>query len=161
MPALDHVSWSVNYEPGIVECKGYDRSGTQVVTQSISTTGPVAAIQLSLDLGQNGLQADGQDVALVAVALVDSNGKVVPTAGNLVSFSVTGPGKLIGLGSGDPSNHQPDKGTERNAWKGAVRAIVQSDQQPGTIVLHASAAGLPTAQLSIPSTTPKSLYLSI
>jgi len=161
MPALGHVSWSVNYEIGTIECKGYDTAGTQVVTQSISSTGPAAAIQLSLDLGQNGLQADGQDVALVAVAIVDSKGNVVPTAGNLVSFSVTGPGKLIGLGSGDPSNHQPDKGTERYAWKGMVRAIVQSNQQTGTIVLQASADGLPTAKISIPSTTPTSLYLSI
>jgi beta-galactosidase len=151
MPSEGHVAWTVNYAPGSIECRGYASSGTQVVTQTISTTGSPVAIQLSLELGQNGLVADGQDVAMVRVALVDSKGTVVPTAGNLINFSVTGPGKLIGVGSGDPSNHQSDKATFRNAWKGLIRAIVQSEQQPGEIVFEASGTGFPTAKISIPS----------
>jgi len=153
MPPLGHVSWTVNYAPGSVECIGYSSAGTPVVSQSISTTGSAVAIQLSLELGQNGLLADGQDVAMVRVALVDSKGAVVPTAGNLINFSVTGPGKLIGVGSGDPSNHQSDKASFRNAWKGLIRAIVQSEQQAGEIVFEASGTGFPTAKLSIPSRT--------
>jgi beta-galactosidase len=39
------------------------------------------------------------------------------TAGNLVSFSLTGPGRIIGVGNGDPASHEPDKYIE------TVRAI--------------------------------------
>jgi len=151
MPSLGHVSWNVSYAAGSVECRGYDAAGAQVATQTLQTTGSPAAIKLSLDLGQNGLVANGQDVALVAVSIIDSKGNVVPTAGNLVSFVVNGPGSLIGLGSGDPSNHQPDKGTERDAFKGLVRAIVQASKTPGDITLTATSPGLTTAKITIPS----------
>jgi beta-galactosidase len=146
-----HVAWKVTFESGTLEGRGYDASGKQVVSQTIQTTGNPAAIALSLDLGQNGLRADGQDVALVAVSIVDSKGTIVPTAGNEVSFTVTGPGSLIGLGSGDPSNHEPDKGTQRHAFNGLVRAIVQAGQQAGTIVLEATSPGLTSAKLEITS----------
>jgi beta-galactosidase len=149
---LSHVTWKVTFEAGTLEGRGYDASGKQVVSQTILTAGAPAAIKLSLDLGQNGLKADGQDAALVAVSIVDSTGNVVPTAGNEVSFTVTGPGSLIGLGSGDPSNHEPDKGTKRHAWNGLVRAIVQAGKQAGTIVLEATSPGLTSAKLQITST---------
>jgi len=103
-------------------------------------------------LGNDGLIADGQDTALVAVAIIDNKGNVVPTASNLVSFTVSGPGKLIGLGNGDPSNHQPDKGTQRYAFKGLVRAVVQAAQTPGQIIVEATSPGLTTGKITIPVT---------
>jgi len=36
------------------------------------------------------LKADGSDVAIVQVAIKDAKGRVVPTAGNLVQFSIEG-----------------------------------------------------------------------
>jgi beta-galactosidase len=32
----------------------------------------------------------------------------VPVAGNLVNFELSGPGKILGVGNGDPSCHEPD-----------------------------------------------------
>jgi beta-galactosidase len=32
----------------------------------------------------------------------------VPTAGNMVSFELSGPGRIRGVGDGDPSSHEPD-----------------------------------------------------
>jgi len=52
--------------------------------------------------------ADGQGVAVVTVAIADAQGRTVPTAGNLVRFSLEGPGRIIGVGNGDPSCHEPD-----------------------------------------------------
>jgi beta-galactosidase len=37
----------------------------------------------------------------------------MPTAGNEITFTLTGPGKIIGVGNGDPSSHQPDKFVEK------------------------------------------------
>jgi len=151
MPVRDHVAWKVTYAAGSIEGRAYDASGKQVANQIIQTTGDPSAIKLSLDLGQNGIVADGQDVALVAVSIVDKQGKVVPVASNEVSFTVSAPGKLIGLGNGDPSNHEPDKGTKRQAFNGWVRAIVQAGQQGGPITLQATSPGLESAQITINS----------
>jgi len=52
--------------------------------------------------------ANREDVSVVAVSIVDAQGRVVPTAGNHVTFSLEGPGRILGVGNGDPSCHEPD-----------------------------------------------------
>ena len=32
----------------------------------------------------------------------------MPTAGNKINFAIEGAGKIIGVGNGDPSCHEPD-----------------------------------------------------
>ncbi len=55
------------------------------------------------------IKADGEDVSVVTVEVKDKKGRPIPTAGNEIRFSLEGPGKIIGVGNGDPSCHQPDK----------------------------------------------------
>jgi len=43
------------------------------------------------------------------VSVVDEQGRVVPAAANPVTFKLEGPGRIIGVGNGDPSSHEPDK----------------------------------------------------
>jgi beta-galactosidase len=93
--------------------------------------------------------ADGEDVAIVAVEITDQQGRVVPTAGNKVSFAVSGSGKLIGVGNGDPTSHEPDKALERSAFNGLCMAIVQASKTPGRIRVDATAEGLASASLFI------------
>jgi beta-galactosidase len=77
---------------------------------------------------------------------------VVPTAGNSVQLSIDGPGKIIGVGNGDPSCHEADKGATRSVFAGLAQAIVQGTKQPGEIVLTAQADGLTAARVTIAST---------
>ena len=48
---------------------------------------------------------------MFAVEVQDAQGRVVPITDNVVTFKVTGTGKLIGVGNGDPTDQEPDKGT--------------------------------------------------
>ncbi|MBK8045032.1 MAG: hypothetical protein IPK21_21715 [Haliscomenobacter sp.] len=41
------------------------------------------------------------------VHVVDAQGREVPTANDLIRFSIKGPGRIIGVGNGDPSSHEP------------------------------------------------------
>ena len=61
-------------------------------------------------------------------AIKDSEGRVIPTADNLVKFSIDGPGKIIGTGNGNPSNHEPDKANQRMAFNGYCLVLVQSEK---------------------------------
>merc|ERR1712232_1070099 len=82
---------------------------------------------------------------------VDSHGRVVPTAANLINFSVQGPGRVIGVGNGDPHCLEPDKATSRHAFHGLARVIVQSSEvgAAGVVTLHAAADGLQNGSVEV------------
>jgi len=75
----------------------------------------------------------------------------VPTASNKVQFTVEGPGKIIGVGNGDPSCHEPDKASARSLFGGLAQVIVQGTKQAGEIVLTAQADSLTADRLVIAS----------
>ena len=145
--ALSHVEWdNVPYAPGTLEAIGYN-NGVAVITNTIVTTGAPAQIALWPD--RSTILADGSDVSVVTVAILDAQGNFVPTASNTVTFAVSG-GTIIGVGNGDPSCHEADKNSnQRSAFYGLAQVIVQSATQPGSITLTATAAGLTSTNITI------------
>jgi beta-galactosidase len=146
MKRLSHLEWKVAYAPGALLARGF-QDGKQIAEAKRETAGDPAAIRLRSD--RQILQADGQDVALIEVAILDAQDRIVPVASNKVGFAVDGPGKIIGVGNGDPSCHEPDKASERSAFNSLAQVIVQSQKQPGKILLRASSPGLSPAVLNI------------
>jgi beta-galactosidase len=143
---LKHVEWDVPYAPGVLEARGYG-GGRLVLTEKRETAGAPAAIALRADRFK--INADGEDVAVVSAQIVDAQGRLVPTAANLVTFDVSGPGRIVGVGNGDPRCLEPDKAIRRSAFNGLCLAIVQASKGPGTITLHAASPGLEPATLAI------------
>ena len=146
MEHYGHVEWNVVFEPGTIEAHGY-KAGKLILTDKRETTGAPAQILLKPDRLTIG--ADGEDVTVITVAVADAEGRVVPTAGNLVSFRVSGPGALIGVGNGDPRSHEPDKATQRAAFNGVCCAIVQAARRGGDITIEASSPGLASALVAV------------
>jgi beta-galactosidase len=104
-----HLEWMVNHEPGTLMARGY-KNGNQVLYEKVETTDEPSTIELISD--RSIMQADGEDVSVITVKLTDSKGRFVPAAGNEIIFSLEGTGKIIGVGNGDPSSHEPDKYVE-------------------------------------------------
>ncbi|MFZ0818433.1 MAG: beta-galactosidase GalA [Candidatus Acidiferrales bacterium] len=144
--ANSHVEWKVKYALGVIEARG-SKGGRVVLTDKRETTGAPVALRLSPDRAK--ISADGEDVSVVNVEVVDAKGRLVPIASNEVSFHVAGPGRIIGVGNGDPSCHEPDKAEKRSAFNGLCMAIVQSLKGPGEIRIEASATGLASASATI------------
>ncbi len=101
-----HLEWTVKYEPGILLARGY-HGGKEIITDKVETTGEPAALQLTPD--RAAIKADGEDVSVVTLQVNDAQGRMVPVAGNEITFGIQGPGKIIGVGNGDPSSHEPDR----------------------------------------------------
>jgi beta-galactosidase len=139
-----HLQWNVKYTPGTLEARG-SKNGEIVLTNKRQTTGTPHGIILRPD--RPSISADGEDVSVIAAEIVDAHGQVVPIALNEVSFQIDGPGRLIGVGNGDPSCHEPDKPAsvseaKRSAFNGLCAAFVQALKKPGTIRVSASSLGL-------------------
>ena len=101
------------------------------------------------------ISADGEDVAMFAVEIQDAQGRQVSTADNQVNFRLTGEGKVIGVGNGDPTSHEPDPGSSRKAFCGLCMALVESSKSAGSITVEANSPGLTPARLTIASKTVK------
>ena len=99
------LSWKVKYAPGVLSAKAY-HGGKVVAETKVETTGEPASVQLTPN--RSVIHADGEDVSVFTVSVTDAQGRVVPTAANNISFEVNGAGKMLGVGNGDPSCHEPD-----------------------------------------------------
>ncbi len=148
MPRNGHLSWPVPYAPGTLEAKAFTDNAL-VASDTVETTGPPARLRLTTD--RTTLTADGEDVTMVAVDVVDAQGRVVPTADNEVTFAVSGAAHVAGVGNGDPSSHEPDKASRRHAFNGRCMVIVGAGETPGPIRLAASAPGLKADTLALVS----------
>ena len=156
MPRYEHLEWEVKYAPGTLSAKGLDAGGRVTATGMVQTTGPAAALRMSTERPR--LDADGEDVAPVKVEVVDAEGRVVPTADNLVAFQVKGAGSVAGVGNGNPSDHDPDQAAQRRAFNGLCMVVVRSGAAQGAIQVTASAAGLKPASLSLKCNRPAAQY---
>lgn len=141
-----HLSWDVAYAPGTLEARGY-KDGKLVLTERRETTSIPATIILSADRTE--INADGEDVAMIQVEVRDAKGSIVPVTDNEIAFNVTGSGKLIGTGNGDPTDQAPDKGNSRKAFAGLCMGFVQSTKSAGAIAVEATSRGLQPAKLTI------------
>jgi beta-galactosidase len=106
MPRNGHLEWSVNYQPGILAARGYSGTAT-VLEERVEPFGDPAAIHATAD--RDILRADGEDVSVVTIQVTDSSGVPVPDDSSTITFGIVGPGRIIGVGNGDPSSHEPDR----------------------------------------------------
>jgi len=155
VPRFGHVQWKVAYAPGVIEARGR-RNGQVVLVDRRETTGPARKLRLTADRAE--ITADGQDVAMLTVDVLDAHGRPVPTANHKLAFRIAGAGKLIGVGNGDPNCHESDKEPRRSLFNGLAQVIIQSTDGAGTIHVEAveeGAAGQLLASASLTITTRK------
>ena len=148
MPQDGHLEWQVPYAPGRLTAKAFT-NGRLMATEQLETTDVPARIQLSPE--RKILHADGQDTVVVPVSILDAKDRVVPYANNRVTFQCSGSCRILGVGNGNPSDHDSDRAEQRNAFHGHCIVLLQADSTPGTLHLTATSPGLKSASLTFHS----------
>jgi beta-galactosidase len=138
----------VEFSPGSMKAIGRNDSKA-VANHELTTAGPPAQIKLTSILGPLGLQADGQDVLLIDVEVVDAKGQRCPTDDAKVEFTCTGPG--IWRGGYNSGKLDSTNNLYLNTELGINRVSVRSTLSAGTITVTASRAGLKSAEIHIVS----------
>jgi beta-galactosidase len=125
----------------------------------LKTAGAPVAIRLTPHTGPRGLVADGADLMLVDVEVVDKAGQRVPTAFNDIHFKLDGAAIWKGgiaqmEGPTDPSKKTSTNGvlaTTLSVELGVNRVLIRSTTKAGKVGLSATADGLATASINLAS----------
>jgi beta-galactosidase len=139
----------VKYAQGelkVIACK----NGREWTVDSTKTTGLAASLELSCDRTE--IDADGRDLSFVTVKIVNKDGLVLPTEGNLVCFKVGGPGIIAAVENGNPADHGSFRSDRSKAFHGQCLQIVRSiEGNHGQIRLTAESEALRTGNIVIRS----------
>jgi len=130
--------FEVPYDPGELSAIGY-RDQKPAAEYRLKTAGLPRQIRLVPD--QETIQVAG-DLCYVTVEVLDINGQVHPGTDNEISFSIEGPGTILGIGNGNPASEEPYIGNQRRVFRGRALVVIKSSHEPGEISLQASSDGL-------------------
>lgn len=138
----------IKYQPGNVTVVTY-KNGTEWATATQVTAGSASSLNVTAD--RTSIAGDGYDLSFISVSVHDSEGVVVPTADNPISFKVTsGPGVIVSTDNGDPTDMTPFPETTRKAFGGMALAVVRSEAgATGEIVVEVTAEGLQGGSMTI------------
>jgi len=106
MEPLGHLEWKVPYKPGTLQAVGYI-NGKKIRVTKRETAGEASKAVLTAD--RNLIRADGVDLSVITVSVADAGGKILPTAANGFTFEIEGPGRIIGVGNGNPVSLEPER----------------------------------------------------
>lgn len=137
---------NVGFKPGKIEAVGYT-DGKEVARYALETAGEPAAIRLSTIQNPDGWKADGADVALVQIEVVDAQGRRCPLANDMIHYELEGPAEWRGGIAQGPDNYI--LATDFPVECGVNRAILRSTTTAGKVTLKASAEGLERAEVTL------------
>jgi beta-galactosidase len=144
------LRWNdVKYEPGELKAVAY-KNGQPWAQDSVKTTGPATKLTLAAD--RSTLNADGQDLSFITVAVADSEGLTVPHSNNPIEFDISGPGEIVATDNGDATSLVSFQSRQRPAFNGLALAIVRTlAGQTGSITVKATSEGLTPGETTLQS----------
>lgn len=138
---------NIEWKPGSISAVGYDATNKQVCSGLINTVGAPVALRLTQIKRPTAFLANGQDLALVEVEVVDAKGNRCPTALNMINYSLSGPAEWRGGMAMGPDNYVLTKSFP--VENGVNRFLIRSTTKPGIITVNASADGLRGSSISL------------
>lgn len=140
-----NVAWNA----GIISAIGYDAKGNQCCETQHETAGEPVAIKLTQINPSKKLVANGADLALIEVEVVDAQGKRCPTALNEIQFSLTGEATWRGGMAQGTDNYILSQTLPVEC--GVNRFLIRASNTAGTIRVTAQAKDLKTSSIELTS----------
>lgn len=139
----------VEWLSGEIKAVSYDANGKSTSQDLFKTSGEPAAIRLTPMTGPGGLVADGSDVAMLEVEVVDNGGHRVPIALNTINFELTGEAEWRGGIAQGPDNFILSKILPVEG--GVNRILIRSTTNAGAVRIKATSNGLASAEVALRS----------
>ena len=138
---------NVAFKPGKLEAVSYNKAGKEISRYALNTAGEPASLKLTAIQNPEGFHADGADMTLIQVEVVDKDGQRCPLDNRTIQFTLKGQAEWRGGIAQGKNNHILD--TNLPVECGINRALIRSTTTAGKVTLTAQAKGLPSASLTL------------
>jgi len=144
----DHIiKWLVPFEAGELKVVGYNNG--QKADEYVLNTTDSKVFKMDISSTKTSLKADGEDVSVITVKLLDASGNLITDKDQKVDFNLTGPAKNIGVDNGWEMNVQSHQSNSIITHQGKAIIIVQSTNEAGEISITANAGAIQSNVISI------------
>ncbi|MCP9755524.1 glycoside hydrolase family 2 protein [Lacihabitans sp. CCS-44] len=143
------AKFNVPYTAGKLVARSFEGE-KEIASETLTTAGKPFAVRLKSD--RTTIKASKNDLAYIAVEIVDSEGNIVPNIDDkLIKYQITGNGILVGAGNGNPRDMSSFKKPEKNVFQGRGLVIIQPNGKAGNISIKATSTDLKDGILMIKS----------
>lgn len=138
----------IQWEQGKIEAVSYDATKNVLSKAEIKTAGKPVALRMTETHASDGFKADGADLALIQIEVVDAAGNRCPLANDMISFDLQGAAEWRGgIAQGRGDNYILSK--QLPVECGINRVLIRSTDKSGKIKLTATAEGLTSASIDL------------
>ncbi len=138
---------NVKYTDGKLTAIGYDKNGKEESRYELLTASEPDHIRLTAIENPTGWKADGADVALIQVEIVDKEGRRCPLDNRLIKWSVKGPAEWRGGIAKGKDNHVLCDTLPVEC--GINRVMLRSLTKAGDVTITAKAEGMADAKITL------------
>lgn len=141
------LMWNdVEFQPGELKAIAY-KEGMPIGEQVMKTAEKPWQIKLTPD--RKIIKSDGLDLSFILVEAFDKNGNPCPLAENQIKISISGPGRIAGVGNGNPQSMDPFQSDFVKLFAGKALIVVGAGFEKGEIKLTATGTDLEKSVASI------------
>lgn len=135
------ITWDIPYSPGALRLEAYDADGQPIASDMLETTGMPHALKAFSE-------TDG-DITIVSLEVVDSQGRRVELADNLVTCRIEGSATLLGLeGTGNTDMTHP-KSDSRRVSSGRLVAYIKKGEASSPVSVTFKSPMLQSVRLAL------------
>lgn len=117
------IVWDdITYTPGEIKIVAYNKKGKKKETLCYKTAKKASKIKIEPEVKT----IKKGEVAVYVITVTDSKGNWQPNYNKLLSIEVTGAGKFLASGNGDPTNMQKLSSPKRYFYKGKIVVFVKA-----------------------------------
>ncbi len=145
------ATYEVAYEAGELRAVGLTEDGKLLEDRLVTA---VDAVKASLGLENpdilHKIRANGRDVAIISVSLIDEKGVILPNSADLlVQFEVKQGGRFLAVGSPNRGDHASWKIPEIKLCKNKAQVFVEASADAQPIIVEAKIEGFETARITV------------
>lgn len=140
------IPWKIPFEKGTLKAVA-KTNGVTLATYELKTSGPASKLMAKAD--NLTLKADRQDISHIEVMITDEQGIQNFLTEGIITCTVSGPVRLLGMEDANSRNVENYKDNKQNTFHGKLLLYIQSLDRPGKATVKVTCPGLKEAAVEL------------